>query len=79
MKWIPVTERLPNKQDDYLVTIPLDNNSLYVDVLHFHKGKFYETDSEWGDVVYDDVLAWMPLPEPYKANQTEPHTDCPWK
>lgn len=71
MRWIPVTERLPNKQDDYFVTIPLDNNSTFVDVLHFHKGKFYDTDSEWGDVEYDDVTAWMPLPEPYGEREGE--------
>ena len=69
MEWIPCEERLPNKQDDYLVTIPLDNNSAYVGVLHFHKGKFYDTDSEWGDVIYDDVTAWMTLPKPYTADR----------
>ena len=51
----------------------MDNGDSYVDALDYHKGKFYEYDSEWGDIEYDDVLAWMPLPEPYKADRkTEP-------
>lgn len=70
-EWIPCSERMPNKQSDYLVTISLYDNSTYVDVLHFHKGKFYEIDSEWGDVEYDDVTAWMPLPKPWKGADDE--------
>ncbi len=32
---------------------------------------WYRSDSEWGDVVYDDtdILAWMPLPEPYEEEE----------
>ena len=78
MRWIPVTERLPNESGSYLVTVPMDNGDSYVDALDYHKGKFYEYDSEWGDIEYDDVLAWMPLPEPYKADRkTEPNLILP--
>lgn len=65
-KWIPCTERLPSEKGQYLVTFPLCNGEPWVYVLSFCKGKFYETDDEWGDVEYDDVTAWMPLPKPYK-------------
>ena len=85
MKWIPTSERLPSEQGDYLVTIPMWNDS-YVDVLYFNHDKFYEVNDEWGDVAYDDAVAWMPLPKPYRAEQTEPTTedcstvaDCAWK
>lgn len=39
--------------------------------MSFRKGKFYETDDEWGDVEYDDVTAWMPLPKPYGEREGE--------
>ena len=34
---------------------------------------WYRSDDEWGDVVYDDedILAWMPLPKPYKGGDSE--------
>ena len=69
--WIPCAERLPSEQGQYLVTFPLCNGEPWVDVLNFCKGKFYETDDEWGDVEYDDVTAWMPLPEPWKGANNE--------
>ena len=53
--WIPVTERLPEEGQSILATV---------------------TDNAWGDVVilrkyykemHKSVIAWMPLPEPYKG------------
>ena len=90
MKWIPVEEALPKSQNEYLVTVNFDGDT-YVECLHYGKplmanrevkGEcFYDSDDEWGDVVYDtgtEVIAWMPLPQPYKADrkteQTEPQT-----
>ena len=64
--WIPCSERLPNESGDYLCTIPLDANETYTEVLTFYKGRFYEVDDEWGAIYHDDVIAWMPLPKPYK-------------
>lgn len=70
-KWIPVSERLPSESDDYICTIPLDAEETYTEVLTFHKGRFYEDDDEWGATYHDDVLAWMPLPTPYKGGDAE--------
>ena len=69
--WIPCSERLPSEQGQYLVTFPLCNGEPWVYILSFNKGKFYETDDEWGDVEYDDVTAWMPLPKPYGEREGE--------
>ena len=69
--WIPCSERLPNEQGQYLVTFSLCNGEPWVYILSFNKGKFYETDDEWGDVEYGDVTAWMPLPEPWKGADDE--------
>ena len=57
-QWIPVTERLPDKDGRYLVT-----NS--------HWGA-YEVDwniffNNQGWLCEKGVIAWMPLPEPYKS------------
>ena len=69
--WIPCSERLPSEQGQYLVTFPLCNEEPWVYILSFNKGKFYETDDEWGDVEYDDVTAWMPLPKSWKGADDE--------
>ena len=90
MKWIPVEEALPKSQNEYLVTVNFDGDT-YVECLHYGKplmanrevkGEcFYDSDDEWGDVVYDtgtEVIAWMPLPQPYKADRkTEPNLILP--
>ena len=56
--WIPVTERLPEKNGDYLCQEKL--GFLYVDTWN---GECWNiARSSFGIVV-----AWMPLPEPYKG------------
>ena len=63
--WIPCSERLPDKSGEYLVT---DNGwpITTVDVGEF----FCENGvSEW--VSLDHVVAWKPLPEPYRGEQDE--------
>ena len=75
MKWTPVTERLPNKQGEYLVTTSADDEYKYVEIQYFNKCKFYNANDEWGDMYDEGVTAWAPLPEPYEAEQTEPQTE----
>lgn len=62
-RWIPVTERLPEEEDEYLVTI--DGNRYYATTSYWSKG-YYTAGWQWND---DNVIAWMPLPEPYKRGQ----------
>ena len=78
-EWIPVSERLPEKPGQYLVFyhgVVIKNN---IDLMWYGKPSmpnievnrkkkyFYRSDSEWGDIIYDEVIAWMPLPDPYKG------------
>lgn len=82
-KWIPVSERLPDERKDCIVTFKdgyVDTMcyapDLYrVDEYDFYakKGKagWYDYDSEWGYYSRDDVVAWMPLPEPYDAESED--------
>ena len=65
-KWIPVSERLPeihNYIQEYIVTIK--GNYIRTAFLYFNEsnGK-----SWWSR---DDIIAWMPLPKPYKAESEE--------
>lgn len=62
-RWIPVTERLPEEEGQYLVSC---NNDYEVEI-----GRFYidGEDERWFNCDWsnpEDVVAWMPLPEPYK-------------
>lgn len=75
--WIPVTERLPDARKDIdpvdreihyisdlvMVTVkPINGNSFVSDDC--------VADGEWVNYLAPrfDVIAWMPVPEPYKEN-----------
>lgn len=58
-KWIPCSERLPEKSGEYLVSYRLFDGDIQTRTELFVGG-------EWGNE-YVDHIAWMPLPEPYKA------------
>jgi hypothetical protein len=64
-KWIPVSERLPEEDGEYLATIyDMDENHEYMDIAELENGK-------WCYKSYILVKAWMPLPQPYKAESEE--------
>ena len=69
-KWIPCSERMP-ETGTYLVTTNCDGG-LYVEVGHYIK---WLDRMEWHDDSYEAnklcVIAWMPLPEPYKEKANE--------
>lgn len=68
----------PTEQGKYMVTIDFFGYK-HIDLFHYGKPMmpnrkvrgmcWYRSDNECGDVVYDneDILAWMPLPKPYKG------------
>lgn len=77
-RWIPVTERLPENDNEVLITI-WDAEDDYVEV---YKG-FYQGHEWWTQwchgcsKIKDEpcgeniVIAWMPLPEPYRGGDSE--------
>lgn len=67
-RWIPVTEKLPEKECDCLVTV----RDRYTEVVSC--SYYPDMRSKWfldggGDA--KNVIAWMPLPEPYKLESEE--------
>ena len=80
-KWVPVTERLPEEDGQYLVfekgsygnqtrTLRFAKDGRKVDKYDFHRGwknVWHYYDSEWGHITVDDVTHWMPLPQPPKG------------
>ena len=69
-KWIPVTERLPEEPFGCLVTV-WDTDPISMDEFENLLPYFVGWDGEqWNDgeglQCPFEVIAWMPLPEPYK-------------
>ena len=64
LKWIPVSERLPENHARILVTIARSDGQMRV-----RSGCYYDDyfSIDNGDIWYvrdDGITAWMPLPEP---------------
>lgn len=74
-RWVPVSERLPEKAFGCIVTVEVDNiltGEPVPTVLPYVVGYDGET---WNDAdgipIPYEVIAWMPLPKPYKAESEE--------
>lgn len=71
--WIPCSERLPEKYGEmYLVTI--SDGSVYSFALQWdiNRKRWYLSFLNNGEILIeyiDDVIAWMPLPEPYRVER----------
>lgn len=57
-KWIPCSERLPEERGFYLTTTK--DKAVYCD--HWNEDNFDRTEM---------VIAWMPLPEPYRGGEQD--------
>lgn len=69
--WIPCSERLPNENGDYLVT--LENGVVKIlgysttQRTTYPKGFYHIKDGFSWRQMQNPVVAWMPLPEPWKG------------
>lgn len=70
--WIPCSERLPEEDGQYIITVKYKHVDGYDDI--------YAEHGEWSDGKWDmfcfghcgeveSITAWMPLPEPYKGDE----------
>lgn len=66
-EWIPCSERLPEEDGFYQVTVQIkETGECYVEK------KYYKIKKGWDSYLlqeFIDVIAWMPLPEPYKLKE----------
>ncbi len=77
--WIPVEDRLPNEEEfkkayircryaaEFVVMIRGANRST---TLYFKNGRWFDTENR-----YYDVIAWCPLPEPYRPERRIQNND----
>jgi len=69
-RWIPVCERLPEEAGTYLGTVKFIDSSIGVYPVWYHNG--IRTDILWEmDNQSVNVVAWRPLPEPWKEGDFE--------
>lgn len=75
ISWIPVSERLPEEDGRYLVTFKsgikicmVGYGSCRRTVLGYPIGHGWYSLEEAQYYAEDSIIAWMPLPEPYKED-----------
>ena len=82
-RWIPCGERLPEEYGEFLVTMTekakakdlgFDIDENYIRKMRYNSNGWQlprHIPSWINEAVKDEVLAWMPLPEPYREERTE--------
>ena len=80
-RWIPCSERLPEEYGEFLVTMTekakakdlgFDIDETYIRKIRYNSNGWQlprHIPSWINEAVKDEVLAWMPLPEPYKGGE----------
>lgn len=83
-KWIPCSERLPDDRKEKLVYLSTGRMTIAKYNKHrlpnsvFHIGWGYPIHSGYIDFEKETVIAWQPLPDPYKAEKTKQESQG-WK
>lgn len=67
-EWIPVSERLPEKNVWVLVTVE-QSGKCFQEIMR--RSNYFEAWTDDIDYYTDEIIAWKPLPEPYKAESEE--------
>ena len=82
-RWIPCSERLPEEYGEFLVTMTekakakdlgFDIDETYIMKMRYNSNGWQlprRIPSWINKAVKDEVLAWMPLPEPYKGGEQD--------
>ena len=60
-KWIPVSERLPKVEQYALITVHNQTKMCW-----YQNGVFVDGEQNAYTKENEELIAWMPLPEPYK-------------
>ena len=71
-RWIPTRKKLPESPGFYLTTVLVEDITDDDDETLTRYGtigiSFFNSAGKWSNWDFEDVTAWMPLPEPYKKN-----------
>ena len=70
-RWIPVSERLPKDKTYVLTTIKIPNRIAHVRSGWYEGGFIHNDNGDVWKATDMEVIAWMPLPDPYKAESEE--------
>lgn len=69
-RWIPVSERLPEDNTLVLVTVKVGNREPKVrSGSYYMDGYFHIDNGDCWNSRDKELLAWLPLPEPYKGDE----------
>lgn len=68
VKWIPVSEALPKDMDRLLATIVRPDGEKRVRSGHYYMGLFMMDNGDTWNETDKEVLAWMPLIEPWRGD-----------
>lgn len=70
-QWTPCSERLPDENEDVLLSVKytghLSNRSPFVEEGFLTRKGWYSIFGDNYNELLVEVIAWMPLPEPYKG------------
>ena len=69
-EWIPVIEKLPDIEQDVLATTTLFGTREITFAWRINDGEWLIREGS-SEAANNDILAWMPLPEPYKGGDAE--------
>ena len=64
-QWVPCSERLPDEDGRYYVTVWDEVVGLYTTEWNFHNGRF----TPFMNYREENIKAWRPRPEPYKEEE----------
>lgn len=76
-RWIPCSERLPQTDGVYIVTRRLFDNQIDTEPYYMVDACYFDDSNTWhndnrinhGRPFLEDIIAWMPLPEPYRESE----------
>ena len=79
--WIPCSERLPEEKKDILICFKDGRDCPWSQIQVGHLGEHEVEDNDFREIgkvkvwytdrfyyIFDKVIAWMPLPQPYKGD-----------